>query len=191
MKYILASNSPRRRDLLENIGVSFEVMASNINETIDEASNPYEVASRLAFEKAKDIASRVKEEALVIAADTIVVADMILGKPMNEEDAYKMLRLLSGRAHQVVTGLAVINSASNKTAIDYSVTNVYFKELSDDIIHKYIASGEPMDKAGAYGIQGKAALFVDKIEGDYFNVVGLPLTKLQELLGEFFNMSLI
>ena len=191
MKYILASNSPRRKNLLENLGVSFEVMASDIDENIDPTSNPYEVASRLAHEKAKDIAARVKEEAIIIAADTIVVAGEILGKPKDEVDAYTMLRALSGRSHKVVTGIAVINSVTNKTAVDYSVTNVYFKELSDAMIYKYIASGEPMDKAGAYGIQGKAALFVDKIEGDYFNVVGMPLNKLQEILSEFFNMSLI
>lgn len=191
MRFILASNSPRRKDLLENLGVCFDIKASNIDETILASANPYHVASQLAYEKAKDIATDIVDEAIIIAADTIVVADKILGKPIDNGDAYQMLKSLSGTSHQVVTGIAIIQKPTNKAIVDYSVTKVFFRDLTDLEIEKYIASGEPMDKAGAYGIQGKAALFVEKIEGDYFNVVGMPLYKLEELLNQHFEISLL
>ncbi len=191
MRFVLASNSPRRRELLNNLGVSFTISASSIDEALDGTAIPHEEAKRLAFEKARDIASRIDEKAIVIAADTIVVSDRILGKPTDETDAYQMLKILSGRAHKVITGITLIDTSTGKTVVDFSETTVFFKTLSDDEIWDYIASGEPMDKAGAYGIQGKAALFVEKIEGDYYNVVGMPLFRLQELLNKHFNISLL
>lgn len=191
MKLILASNSPRRRILLEDLGVSFEVRASNVKEDIKENIPPYEVAVEIAHNKAQSIAESIDDDAIIIAADTIVVAERILGKPTDEENAYQMLKELSGRSHEVVTGMAIIQRPINKVVIDYCVTRVFFKELTDLEIRKYIATGEPMDKAGAYGIQGRAALFVEGIEGDYFNVVGIPLYKLQQLLTKHFEISLI
>lgn len=191
MKLILASNSPRRRDLLDNLGVSFEVRASNVEETMLENALPCEAASHIAYSKAKYIAAQINHPAIIIAADTIVVGKTILGKPKNEEDAYCMLKELSGGAHEVVTGIAIIERPSDKVVVDCCVTRVFFKELTDLQIRKYVATGEPMDKAGAYGIQGKAALFVERIEGDYFNVVGMPLYKLEELLSKHFKISLL
>ncbi len=191
MRFILASNSPRRKELLSNLGVSFTVCASDVDETLEKAVAPHEEAKRLALRKAQDIAAGINEAAIVIAADTIVVSDEILGKPTDEIEAYQMLRALSGKAHQVITGIAVIDAATGKEAVDYSETKVFFKALSDQEINSYIASGEPMDKAGAYGIQGKAALFVERIEGDYYNVVGMPLYRLEELLNKHFNTGLL
>ena len=177
---VLASQSPRRRELLGRIFSEFEVIPSGVEEIADTAS-PEEYVKSLAAAKAEDVASRLSPDTLVIGSDTVVVLDgRILEKPNDEEDAFRMLAAMSGRMHEVYTGIAVCKDGKTTTA--FQVTKVWFRDLSEDAISRYIASGEPMDKAGAYGIQQKGALLVRGIEGDYFNVVGLPLCKLCEVL---------
>lgn len=188
---VLASTSPRRKEILEGLGVEFKVVGSNIEEKVNENLSPPEIAKRLAYLKAKDISNKINGDYVVIGADTIVEYNKILGKPRNIEEAYSMLKLLSGQVHRVITGFAVIDCSTQKEFIDYECTNVYFNHLTDNQIQKYISTGEPMDKAGAYGIQGKASLFVSKIEGDYFNVVGLPIFKLGVALHNHFDISLL
>lgn len=145
---------------------------------------------RLAFEKSMDIASK-NEDDLIIAADTVVVLDEnILGKPKDKYEAYNMIRSLSGRTHEVITGISLVNLGLSKKIIDYVVSTVKFKELSDEDIKDYIHTNESLDKAGAYGIQGYGAMLVEKIEGDYFNIVGLPISKLSDLLKKHFSINL-
>lgn len=183
-KIILASSSPRRMEILKNLGLEFEVIPSNYEEVIVNKS-PVELVCYLAENKALEVASRLENGNIIIAADTMVfINNTLLGKPHTEEAAYTMLKSLSGKEHQVITGLCILSKNLNKTYIDYEVTNVYFKELSDEEIWNYIHTGEPLDKAGAYGIQGFGGLFVKRIEGCYFNVVGLPINKLYIGLGE-------
>ncbi len=190
---ILASASPRRRSLLSSIGLSFEVIPSNVDEEAFFVESghlsPAQIAPTLAKEKALDIARKISGNALVIGADTIVVLDNhILNKPIDDSDAVRMLMLLSGRMHTVYTGIAVVevlDGAVGEIATDYAATDVTFNPLSRQIAEAYVATGEPMDKAGSYGIQQKGALLIERIDGDYFNVVGLPLNKLAGLLGRF------
>lgn len=183
-KIILASSSPRRIEILKNLGLKFDIMPSNYEEVIVKKP-PEELVCYLAENKAVEVNSRVDEADLIIAADTMVFVDnRLLGKPHTENAAYSMLKDLSGRKHEVITGLCLISGKSNKKYIDYEVTNVFFKELSDEEIWDYIHTGEPLDKAGAYGIQGFGGLFVKRIEGCYFNVVGLPIYKLHNGLRE-------
>lgn len=190
MNIILASASPRRREILENVKVDFTIIKSNIKEVILENESPKEVAMRLAFEKCMDIASKNTND-LVIGADTIVVLEnTILGKPKDEEDAYRMIKLLSNKKHQVITGISLINLSLDKKVIDYVVSEVTFKNLSDETIRDYINTKESLDKAGAYGIQGYGGLLVNSISGDYFNIVGLPISKISDLLKEHFNVNL-
>jgi septum formation protein len=182
---ILASNSPRRRELLAQIGLVFTVSPADVDESVlpGEAPEPYAV--RLALDKARSAAMRAGK-GIVIAADTIVVAGgAILGKPTDAEDARRMLKALSGRQHEVVTGLAVMDAATRRSSARTSVTKVWFRDLSEREINAYVATGEPLDKAGAYGIQERGALMVERIEGCYSNVVGLPLSLLGEILREF------
>lgn len=182
---ILASNSPRRRELLAQIGISFHVAPSDVDESVLQGESPGEYATRVALDKARFAAVRARS-GIVLAADTIVALDeMILGKPVNERDAERMLNLLSGRIHQVITALTLMDAGTGKTSTRCSVTKVWFRDLSLKEIEAYVATGEPLDKAGAYGIQGRGALFVKGIEGCYFNVVGLPLSLLGEMLSEF------
>jgi len=188
---VLASTSPRRKEILESLGVEFKVIGSNIEEKVDENLSPPEIAKQLAYLKAKDVSNKINGDYVVVGADTIVEYNKVLGKPRNIEEACSMLRLLSGQVHRVITGFAVIDCITQKEFIDYECTNVYFNHLTDNQIQKYISTGEPMDKAGAYGIQGKASLFVSKIEGDYFNVVGLPIFKLGVVLHNHFDISLL
>lgn len=179
-KLILASSSPRRRDLLTQVGLEFLAIPSTVDEKTDE-TEPQKLVAELALMKALDVAQRV--EGLVIGADTIVVdGKTVLGKPHSKEAAIHMLQSLSGRQHQVMTGVAVVDSESGSQWVDVEITRVYFRELTLPEIQHYVDSGEPMDKAGAYAIQEKGALFVKAIEGDYFNVVGLPLLKTVQLL---------
>lgn len=181
-RVILASSSPRRHDLLELIGIRHEVIPANIDESIRGRELPVKYAERLAREKAGAIAS-LDPTSVAIGADTIVLIDKkILGKPVNSVDAGSMLRLLSGREHTVVTAVAVARGKKIASAVEK--VSVTFRELSDDEIDAYIATGEPMDKAGAYGIQGYGATIVERIEGDYFAVMGLPLVRLVSLLKE-------
>jgi septum formation protein len=182
---ILASNSPRRRELLHQIGLSFTIDPTDVDEQARSGESPESYAVRVALDKARAAVSRVKS-GIIIAADTIVVlGDDILGKPADSHDAERMLSLLSGRMHVVISGLAIVDAAEGKTATGTSLTRVWFRDLSRDEIASYVKSGEPLDKAGAYGIQGKGALLVKQIEGCYFNVVGLPLSLLGELLRNF------
>lgn len=190
MNIILASASPRRKEILKNANVKFEIMASSIEELTLDSESPCQMVMRLAFEKGIDIASRQKSD-LVISADTIVVLDnTILGKPKDEIEARKMITSLSGRTHQVITGISLINLDNNKKIIDYVISNVKFKNLSEEDINDYIRTKESLDKAGAYGIQGYGALLVEEIQGDYFNIVGLPISRLSDLLKKHFNINL-
>ena len=179
MNLILASQSPRRRELLGLFRLPFTVRVADIDETMDAAKAPYDEVGRVSRLKAE--ATPHGSDDVVIAADTIVVCEnTVLGKPHSEEEAKQMLRLLSGRDHQVMTGLTVI--CGQKTVTVTEVTDIHFRELSDKEISDYVATGEPMDKAGSYGIQGGAALFAEKMVGDYYNVMGLPVCKLWQTL---------
>ena len=181
MKLILASSSPRRIELLRKLGLEFEVMPP-IWETKIISDDPVEVAEYIALEKARAVAGFLTE-GIVIGADTIVYVDgRMLGKPKDVEEAKMFLRMLSGKVHDVITGIALINAANNREIVDHEITKVKFRELSDEEINWYVSTGEPLDKAGAYAIQGLGCLFIEKIEGDFFNVVGLPLAKLYVML---------
>ena len=182
MNVILASQSPRRRELLGLTGLDFQIRVADIDETMNPDATPYDEVARLSREKALAIPREAED--VVIAADTIVVCDGArLGKPRDEADAFRMLRMLSGRDHQVMTGMTVLQGERSVTCTE--VTDIHFRDLSDEEIRAYIATGEPMDKAGAYGIQGGAALFVSHLNGDYFNVVGLPVCRLGMILRSF------
>lgn len=182
---ILASASPRRRELIARLGVSFSVSPADVDESKFPGENAVAFACRIAHDKALTIASATNN-GIVIGVDTIVVIDgEVMGKPESPEAARAMLEKLSGRTHEVVSGVAVIEMPSGKTFIESAATNVRFKALSRLEIDRYVASGEPLDKAGAYGIQGVASLFVEGISGCYYNVVGLPLNLLYETLLEF------
>lgn len=182
---VLASASPRRLELLKQIGLTFSVFPSDIDEQIDIGSGVEEAVQNLSFRKALNVAEKLEKGPLVIGADTIVFKDCILGKPEDEDHAFRMLKTLQGGWHEVITGVTVIDSSNGNHLSGYEKTKVKMRELSDDIISSYIRTGEPLDKAGAYGIQGIGALLVEKIEGCYFNVVGLPLLKLSLMLEEF------
>lgn len=181
---ILASNSPRRRELLRQIGVPFSVAPADVDEDImpGEAAETY--ATRVARDKARIAAARI-HVGIVIAADTIVVLDNeILGKPADSTDAARMLEKLSGRVHRVITAIVIKDAGTGRELEKSAETRVWFRNLSPVEIASYVESGEPLDKAGAYGIQERGALLVDRIEGCYYNVVGLPLSILVELLQE-------
>ena len=179
MQLILASASPRRKALLSLFGIPFTVRAADIDETMDPEKPPFDEVARVSRLKALTVSRG--EEDIVIAADTIVVCQgKVLGKPRSEAEAASMLRLLSGRDHQVMTGCTILYGDRVETFTE--VTSLHFCPLSEKEIQKYVQSGEPMDKAGAYGIQGGAALFCEKLEGDYYNVMGLPVCRLYETL---------
>ncbi len=191
---VLASASPRRQELLRNAGIPFTVQAADIDETPLPGEGPRECAERLAHEKALAVA-RTRPQDLVLGADTIVVVDnSILGKPRNADDASRMLRLLSNRVHRVITGVCVVRPVSagqvkpgteNRELRTASETTlVTMTAISDDEIRDYVATGEPMDKAGAYAIQGIASRWIPRIEGDYSNVVGLPVALVYRMLHE-------
>ena len=190
MRIVLASKSPRRIELLRSLGLDIEICPADVDENIDEVTEkPQEAVTLLASRKAQAIVQKLCDPAaLIIAADTLVYKDKtLLGKPRDEDVAFSMLRTLSGDRHSVYTGICV--AYGGKIAKKAVETAVFFRNLSDDEIENYVKSGEPMDKAGAYGIQGRACLFVKGIEGDYFNVVGLPLTELFEMIKENFGIS--
>ena len=186
---ILASASPRRKEILENFGFSFKTIVKNIDETSDK-TRAEEKILEIAEKKARAVAIDFPDEN-VVGADTVVVVDgKILGKPKNKEEAFSMLKSLSGRSHEVITAFSFININKNISYSDYEITKVYFKNLTDDEINWYINTKEPMDKAGAYGIQGKGAFFVEKIEGDFFSVMGFPLGKFVRFLNKTgFNLN--
>lgn len=181
MNVILASQSPRRRELLGLFRIPFTVRAADIDETMDPALPAEQEVARVS--RAKAMATPAKAEDVVIAADTIVVCNgKTLGKPKSKEQAVEMLTMLSGRDHQVMTGLTVRKGDTCRTVTE--ITHLHFRELSRREILDYVATGEPMDKAGAYGIQGGAALFVERLDGDYYNVMGLPVCRLWQMLAE-------
>ena len=181
---ILASASPRRRELLSLFGIPFTVRVADIDEAMDPTKSPCDEVARVSCRKA--LAVERGPEDVVVAADTIVVcAGRVLGKPHSQEEAVAMLQLLSGRAHQVMTGCTVLCGDRRETFTE--VTDLTFRPLSEAEIRRYVASGEPMDKAGAYGIQGGAALFCPGIRGDYYNVMGLPVCRLGTVLGQMMN----
>ena len=191
-RIILASNSPRRKELLKKIGVQAEIMRADVDESSISDIPPERLVTELALLKATDVAKYFCGDTFVIGADTVVCLDgEVLGKPQNIEDAKRMLRLLSGNKHSVYTGYCVVHCKSGNMVSKYEKTDVYFKELSDREIDAYIKTREPMDKAGAYGIQEKGSLFVEKIDGDYFNVVGLPVCALAKLFENEFGIKLI
>jgi septum formation protein len=172
---ILASSSPRRKELLENLHLTFEVSSSDVDESFDPKLTPGEIVMELSMRKAKAVSENY-QDSFVIGADTIVVLDdTVLGKPVDKEEAFKMLKALSGKTHAVYSGVSIIYHA--KETKFYVKTNVVFWELSDGEIHAYIDTGEPFDKAGAYGIQGFGSMLVKEISGDYFSVVGLPISR--------------
>jgi septum formation protein len=180
MQIVLASASPRRQELLKNAGVEFVVKPANISEIRREDEAPQAFAERMAREKARAIFAGMSDQT-VLGADTIVVVDdLVLGKPENELDAGRMLHLLSGRKHHVITGVCLIGN--NFEDVRSETTAVHFSALTNADIREYIATGEPMDKAGAYAIQGAASRWISKIEGDYSNVVGLPVALVQQML---------
>jgi septum formation protein len=179
MNLILASQSPRRRELLGLTGLDFIVRVADIDETMDPEKAPFDEVARVSRRKAEAVAR--KPEDVVIAADTIVVCEgKVLGKPRDEADAFRILSLLSGRHHEVMTGMTVVRG--DEVITHTEVTKIHFRQLHPEEIRAYIASGEPMDKAGAYGIQGGAALFCEKLHGDYYNVMGLPVCRLGLML---------
>lgn len=179
MQFILASASPRRRELLGLFKIPFEIRVADIDETMDSEKEAFDEVARVS--RLKALAVPREEGDLVIAADTIVVCQgRILGKPADQAEAVRMLQSLSGRSHQVMTGCTVLYG--NRTETFTEVTDLHFRPLSQREIESYVASGEPMDKAGAYGIQGGAALFCDAMAGDYYNVMGLPVCRLGQVL---------
>ena len=179
-KLVLASSSPRRAEILERAGWPHEIMVAGIDETLLPNEEAAAYVQRLARSKAEAVASRLSE-GLVLGADTtVVVANQILGQPSDEADARRMLDLLNSKWHEVLTGVAVVR-VGGEARVAYETTRVRFAEMSESEIDWYIATGEPFGKAGAYGIQGKASLFIEEIEGDYFNIMGLPIRLVYEL----------
>ncbi|NLK51865.1 MAG: septum formation inhibitor Maf [Syntrophomonadaceae bacterium] len=189
MKLILASASPRRAEILTKVGLKFSVCVVNVDEAVAVESNPANLVSSLALRKAQAVANTMSS-GLVLGADTVVVLDNeVLGKPASPAEAEQMLHRLSGRVHRVFTGVALIDKVQSRTLMAVETTRVYFRPLSVLEIKAYVATGEPMDKAGAYGIQEKGAVLVERIEGCYFNVVGLPVVKVIQMLSQLgFNL---
>lgn len=186
MDIILASGSPRRRELLKNMGIrDFRVVKPEFDESCIVQPAPAQLVEALSQGKAAAVAREINDpDALIIAADTVVaLEDAVLGKPVDELDAFRMLASLSGVRHQVYTGITVRQGDQRIT--QHEVTSVTFRALDEDEIHSYLRTGEPMDKAGAYGIQGFGSLLVERIEGDYFNVMGLPVCRLGQVLKQF------
>lgn len=184
-RIILASTSPRRENLLKKLGIPFEVVESNFEEVMDSIINPHTLAKKLSLGKAQAVASKFKNS-IIIAADTFIVCQKeVMGKAHTREEARRMLNKLSGRQHLVITGFAVIDTQTNRTISYSEQSTVYIKKLNKKDIDDYIKSGEPLEKAGAYAIQGLGAKIVERYEGDYFNIVGLPINSLSKTLAEF------
>lgn len=174
-KIILASTSPRRHGLAQQMGLEFEIVPSNYEEDMSMDMGPAELAKTLSYGKAKEVASRMKE-GIVLGVDTFVVFEgKKLGKPKSEEDAFNMLRSFSGKSQEVYSGVALINCETGEEIQDYEVTKVKFRDMDDLEIKNYIKTREPMDKAGAYGIQGLSSIFIEKVDGCYSNAVGFPI----------------
>jgi septum formation protein len=185
MRLILASGSPRRAEILQSVGLPFTVLSSAVDETPIPGESAQEMVRRLASAKAELVAQRAVGPAIVIAADTVVTLDnTIFGKPRTTEDARQMLEKLAGRMHSVITGVALIRLPDVERREFHEITHVQFGPLDEEEITRYLASGEPFDKAGAYAIQGRAGRYIARIEGCYYNVVGLPLARLCTALAE-------
>lgn len=187
-RLILASSSPRRAEVLRNAGFVFEVVPSTADEAEGEKGNPAALAERLARRKAEEVAARfaAQDGVVVLGADTVVVVDdALLGKPASAEEAIAMLSRLSGRAHEVITGVALAAPGTTRRALAHEMTRVFFRPLTRQEIEAYVATGEPMDKAGAYAVQGQGARLVTRVEGCYFNVMGLPVALVDRLLREW------
>lgn len=190
MKLILASASPRRAEILRNAGIRFEICSTDVDESRLDNESPSDYVRRLALAKAVSAVDKnpnLGADVLIIGADTVVVVDddAILGKPESSDDAKRMLRSISGRVHQVHTGLALLQNSGMQQRVVEEITRVHFAHLTDQEIEEYLATGEPFDKAGAYAIQGLGGRYVSRIEGCYFNVMGLPLARWWTLLREF------
>ncbi|MDD2443917.1 MAG: Maf family protein [Desulfotomaculaceae bacterium] len=182
---VLASKSPRRFELLKQIGLNFRILACEVDETPPPGLSPPRLVETLALRKATTAAGMLSE-GIVIGADTVVVLrGLLLGKPSDREDAVRMLMLLQGTVHEVFTGVALVDAGSRRFLSGYEMTRVFFRPLDVEEIRRYAATGEPLDKAGAYGAQGLGACFISRLEGCYTNVVGLPLAKLVEMLKQF------
>lgn len=181
-KFILASQSPRRAELLRQLGLNFDIMPSNIDESVIPKVKPVAYVKKLASLKAKAVAKQVKE-GIIISADTMVVLDgKLIGKPKDIADASATIRQLNGKVHLVVSAVCIMDIPTGKTKTTVTTTKVKFRELSEDLITWYIDTGEPLGKAGSYGIQGKGAILIEWINGDYSNVVGLPLVTFAKML---------
>ncbi len=184
-KIILASNSPRRRDLMKLLEVPFEIIGSEYVEVLENPESPRRTVELFSYHKAEDVARKFTD-AIIIGADTVVVlGDQILGKPVDEKDAVRLLNMLSGTEHSIITGFTVLDAASGKSITESIESKVKMKKLTAREIDSYIATGEPMDKAGAYAVQERGGLFVEEIRGDFFNIVGLPLKDLKKALSKF------
>jgi len=185
LKIVLASGSPRRYELLKMIGLeNFEVMPDMEDEILCTGLTPEHTVCKTALSKAKNVAKRCEETDLIIAADTeVFLGTKPFGKPKDSDDAIHMLKTLSGKKHTVYTGIALVCGSTIVTGAE--TTSVYFRNLSDSEIRKYVQTGDPLDKAGAYGVQGRGAVFIDRLEGDFFNVMGLPVCRLTTMLRSF------
>ncbi|SCW46245.1 septum formation protein [Paenibacillus tianmuensis] len=183
---VLASSSPRRQELIQMLKLPFEIITNDVDETISTDLPPDRIVEELSLRKAKASTARVTDsQSIVIGSDTIVVySQQVLGKPKDQEDAFRMLKLIEGKTHQVYTGITCIDVGESRIITRSKVTDVRMKALSDEQIRAYIATGEPMDKAGAYAIQGIGSTIIESINGDHFNVVGMSLSLLSELLEE-------
>lgn len=191
-RIVLASQSPRRKDIISMVIPEFDIIVDNSEEIVEDGRSPEETVRCLAMQKALNVSDRVEGNALVIGADTIVGIDgEIFGKPENEADAKRMLKKLSGKESIVCTGFAVIDTETGKAFCDAEVTHVCFRDITDEEIDAYIKTKEPMDKAGAYALQGIGGLFINGIRGDYFNVVGLPLCALSQVLSREFDYKIL
>lgn len=180
---VLASASPRRQALIQTYGIPVRVVASDVDESTPPDWSPQHAVEQLALRKARAVLADVRDDEIVVGSDTIVVLNNeILGKPKDESDAVRMITALQGKTHHVYSGIACIEKSSGQVLVDYRRTAITMASLTDEQVRRYVASGEPMDKAGAYGIQGKAAAFITDMEGDYFSVVGLPVSALAKLL---------
>ena len=186
----LASKSPRRREILDTMGFDYKLIEGDCPELVNEWERPDQVVMSIALQKGLSAAKKFNSGELIISADTIVVSDgQILGKPVDREHAKSMLKSLSGKTHQVMTGFSILEAGHHMKVVEYVTTDVTFKVFDEAIVEWYLDSGEPFDKAGAYGIQGKGALLVESMSGDYFNVVGFPISKIVDVLEQHFNYS--
>ena len=190
MKLILASSSPRRKALLKVLGLEFDIVVSDCDEDIDFSSSVSDAVMELSKRKASSVADISDNNSIIIGADTVVVYDRsVLGKPKDKTEAIQMLKTLNGNTHQVITGFTIINNIDGTIVSDYEVSSVTFKKLTEAEIIEYVNNNNTLDKAGAYSIQGTASSFVEKLDGDYNNVVGLPIFKLSKYLYNKFNIE--